>query len=105
MTTLVELALATWRVTALFVHERGPYAIFTRIRGSRPVETHVIGFDGDAESELGRLFSCSWCFSIWAAAVVMVLSRVAPSLVRALAVSAAAILVESITQGERDGTV
>jgi len=63
----IVLALATWRISSLFVDEPGPFRIFIRIRELTGI-THdmddnvVIIPDGFLPS----ILSCIWCFGFWA---------------------------------------
>ena len=59
--------LAVWRLSALIAYERGPFAIFQRIRT-------VVGIDHfddgtpdpvSVRGELSKLVSCVWCLSIY----------------------------------------
>jgi hypothetical protein len=49
-------ALATWRITHLFVAEDGPYDIVVKIRARL------------GDSVAGRAMDCFYCLSIWVAA-------------------------------------
>lgn len=46
--------LAVWRITAMLETERGPYALFERLRKS---------LKGEAKT----LFGCFYCLSVWVA--------------------------------------
>ncbi len=92
---LIAAALATWRIAEMITGERGPFAIFDRLRRRWPVMTpvimgetgareFVIGIDSVDEisfidtpqgpaRELGELLSCPYCLSPWVAAVVLYL--------------------------------
>lgn len=76
----LRLILAAWRLTSLFVQERGPDAIFERIR------QHYQG------AEVGKALECVWCTSLYAAVAILLLDRVCPQLVDILAISAGAIV-------------
>ena len=52
---LLLSGFAVWRLTALFVYDRGPWDIFARLRDT-----------------LGGPLSCFWCMSGWVALVVSV---------------------------------
>ena len=64
----IVLALATWRISSLFVDEPGPFRIFIRIRESTGI-THDV--DGNPltipDGFFSEVLSCVWCFSVWAA--------------------------------------
>lgn len=94
--SIVELVLATWRLSCLLVQERGPGDVFKRIREMPGVETHALGPDGWPMTFFGRLLFCIRCTSVWAALAVLILSQLAPWLVRVLAFSAGAIIIEEL---------
>lgn len=52
------LALATWRLTSLFVNEEGPFAVFDKLRCG-------IGVYDDDPNWLAKGLSCMWCASVW----------------------------------------
>ena len=64
--SFVIYALATWRISSMFVDEPGPFRIFVKIR-----ELVGITHDSDDQVEiipsgfLPGIFSCVWCFSLW----------------------------------------
>lgn len=63
MTDLI-LALITWRISHLLVHERAPFALLTRFR--RAIGIKANGYNElEASNELAELFLCVWCLSIW----------------------------------------
>lgn len=71
---LVVLALATWRVSSLFVNEDGPLDIFSKLRfrvGIRSGAYIPYGF-------FAGLLSCVWCFSIYAGAFWVVFYLLSP---------------------------
>lgn len=83
------LALATWRLASLLIDEDGPSHIFERLRARAGV------YDPGEVSGLATLFSCYWCLSVHAAAVLSFLPR-RVSLV--LAASAGAIAMEGVAR-------
>ena len=54
----VMLVLATWRLTSLFVYENGPLDVFLKLR------------TWDRSLFLMGLLNCSWCTSVWTAAIM-----------------------------------
>jgi len=66
LTNLIIYGLAIWRISNLFISERGPFSIFLWIRerfGFTHDEDGIVvkipnGFFGDT-------FSCVWCLSMW----------------------------------------
>jgi len=103
------VALATWRLSYMLVSERGPFRLFERIRarvGVRVVEmehqqswgmekvTHVT-----ASNELGELFTCVYCLSVWVAPALFALwsgSAFGQVIVVWLAISGAALVLGSV---------
>lgn len=83
---LLRLALATWRVTSLFVQEPGPYRVFARLR-----ERH-------RDNEIGKALECVWCTSVWVAIVIVILDRYYPTIVDMLAISTGAILIDKAAE-------
>jgi hypothetical protein len=60
------LALATWRISSLFVDERGPFDIFVKVRSWTGI-THdqsrvAVEFP---DTFFAQLLSCVWCLSVW----------------------------------------
>ncbi len=100
--TIILLALATWRLTSLLVHEHGPFDIFFKLREFMGIihdaEGNVAGDDG---SLLAGLLSCFWCTSVWAALIPAML--LAESywewFAFVLAASAGAIMIEEKVYG------
>ena len=63
---LLILALATWRITSILQGERGPWAVFERIRERMGIEHDEDGHPTSyPDTELGRLTSCPLCGSVW----------------------------------------
>lgn len=95
------LALATFRVSSLFVKETGPGRLFLKLR-----EGFGIVHDQDdkilivPETFLAGIFSCVWCFSIWAGAFWGIFYHFSPDITLGaatiFALSAAAILTEKM---------
>jgi hypothetical protein len=79
MLDAIKLALATWRLSSLLVQESGPFNVFAALR---------------EKTTFGGMLDCVWCTSIWVAALLLLVSRVARWPVDVLAVSAAAIWID-----------
>jgi hypothetical protein len=63
---LILLGLATWRIASLVQYERGPWAVFSRIRGWFGIQHNEDGEPlGWPDSETGRLLRCLDCGSVW----------------------------------------
>ena len=98
-------SLAVWRISALIAYERGPFAIFTRIRSAVGIDHFDDGRpDTDnVHGELGKLLACVWCLSPWIGLVWFIafgLSASATMAVSAvLGLSTLAILVERVNHG------
>jgi hypothetical protein len=73
MIEILILGLACWRLSSLFVEEKGPFGIFLRIRKMVGIERVQDGmpFDVWPNTLLGELLSCVWCFSVWASAMLV----------------------------------
>lgn len=67
---LIILTLATWRLSSLLAAEEGPYNLFGKFRIL--VGIHYIGQRVDARGQLAKLFSCTWCLSVWIGAIASV---------------------------------
>jgi len=68
---LFILGLAAWRFARLLSSERGPFAIFEKVRrlcGVRYENGFVV-----TDSELSKLISCPDCNSVWLGAIASVL--------------------------------
>lgn len=64
----IILSLATWRVANLFVHEEGPFHIFSHLREWSGIHYDDNGNKIVPERFFAELLSCIWCFSMWAGA-------------------------------------
>ena len=86
---LVLGVLVTWRVTYLLNAEDGPWRIFARMRNAVPTT-----------SMLRQLLACFYCLSLWIAAPLGYLlgETWTERLLLVPALSAAAILIERVTQ-------
>jgi hypothetical protein len=90
------LALATWRFSSLLSNprERGPFDLFGKLR-------ELVGVYYDeysqcqGKNELAKALCCVWCTSVW---VGLILAR--GKVIRGLAYSAAAIVVERLVEGD-----
>jgi len=91
MINLLIGILATWRLTSLLHKEDGPFDVFALARDAAGIR-----FDEQSrpysDSQIGKMLTCFWCTSMWAALIV---SRGSP--VKALAYSAGAILIRELT--------
>ncbi len=90
--------LATWRIARLLFWERGPYAVFKRLRdhfGVVEYQTPDGSWERDMDqtpTEIGKGLCCFWCTAVWSALAVNVLEdRRCVSPVKVLAYSAGAI--------------
>jgi len=97
--------LAVWRVSALISYERGPFAVFQRIRSAAGIDHFDDGRpDTDnVRGEVGKLLACTWCLSPWIGLVWFIafgLSASATMAVSAvLGLSSLAIIVERHNHG------
>jgi hypothetical protein len=94
MGKLIVYSLAAWRLAHMLVHERGPLHIFQITR--REVGVEVVNEHGHIELSddhpIFGMFGCTFCMSIWAAALVT--RSLNP--VKVLAVSAGALAVDRV---------
>lgn len=96
--TFCILGLATWRISALFSEEKGPFDIFFKMR-------KMSGIKHDENDKVfiiphkffAELLSCVWCTSVWAGIFWALLWFCSPSVSVAIALpfslSALAIIV------------
>jgi len=101
---LIVMALATYRISSLLVHEEGPFNVFGRFRT-------LLGIYWDQYSEpqannmIGRAFTCVWCLSLWVAIALVVAHYLSPFytfwLTLPFALSAVAIVIERFANGEK----
>lgn len=94
LAVLALRALATWRVTHMFMYEAGPWNIFLRLRAHFGV-LHDDGGTPIAYPD-GSLFECFLCFSVWAGFCCLVVPQ---QLASALSLSALAIWAEKRYSG------
>jgi len=99
------MALACWRISALFSYECGPWDIFRKFREQIGV-LHPNGDcepTGDDDGFLSKLFGCVWCISVWFAIMIYVCYKLWPGetiiILSPLALSAAVILIEKVIRG------
>lgn len=94
---LLMAALATWRVSSLLVNEDGPGDLLLKFRYR--VGTHELDEYDRPLSNLGKLFACVWCMSVWVSVIVAVVA-ITPFWVVLipLALSAVAILIQSVVR-------
>lgn len=64
---LTLAALAAWRLAYMLTSELGPWDIFARMRDRLGVP--YLRADGWPDSNVGRLFSCIKCMSVWTSAL------------------------------------
>lgn len=96
------LALATWRISAMFTTEAGPWHIFEKLRIKSGI---VHDIDGNVVvipiRFFAELLSCVWCFSFWAAlfwtGFYLLLPHAAVWFALPFALSAGAILINRLT--------
>ena len=81
---LVISALAVWRLAHMLKHEAGPLDVFIRIR-------EKLG-----DSVFGRAMDCVACMSVWLAIIFFVPGTGTKYLLVILAISAMAMILESI---------
>lgn len=101
--TFIIAILATWRLSAMFSYETGPFEMFVYIRELAGIVHDDTGeIVTDDGSFLAQLFICIWCLSVWIGAFVGIVLWFYPVLVvlfLPFALSAGAILVERLARG------
>ena len=96
MELLVKI-LATWRLSALLVYDRGPFRIFQRLREEAGVL--YLDKDGWPSGFWGQLLSCTWCVSVWVAVLVWLIDKTPLRwALKPLALSGGAILLDEVRQ-------
>ena len=104
ITTFIILSLSAWRVSNMFVAEKGPFNLFLNIRKRIGIQ-HLD--DGEPfaypETFLAQLLSCTWCTSVWVGAAWAVAWFLWPMVTLKVAVifalSAGAILIDNHLKG------
>lgn len=61
----IILALATYRISSLFVNEDGPFDVFLWIRDRVGVRHNEYG-QAYGLNVIGEALACIWCFSVYA---------------------------------------
>jgi hypothetical protein len=92
MTEVVVIGLAAFRLTSLFVHEDGPFAVFQRIRTAAGVPEGA----GEIPAGPALVLSCFYCASLWCALLAWGLWRLEPAIPLILGASAVAMIVSDI---------
>lgn len=72
ITDFIILSLASWRISSLLVNEDGPYQLFSRLRHLAGVY-HDEWNEAKSNYEIGKLFTCLWCFSFYVGIVLMII--------------------------------
>jgi len=70
---LLELGLATYRLTSLLSREAGPFDVFVNFRSWAGV--YDIGPDKKPVTVLGRMVECPYCMGVWVAMALTLLPR------------------------------
>lgn len=103
ITSLLVLGLAVWRVSSLFVREKGPFYIFVRVRTWAGIQHDDNGLPWLVPDNFwAQLLGCVWCFSMWTGAVWTLAFLFVPKAIlilsAPLALSAVAIALDSCIQ-------
>jgi hypothetical protein len=92
---LILLLLASWRLMVLIIFDTGPFDFMLRIRTKVGAEVAY-----DDATQLGKLFQCQYCMSIWTSIFLvsfwLVLPAIAWPVILMLALSAGAVLIEEV---------
>lgn len=102
----IFMALATWRIASLFVHEDGPFFIFRKIRTWAGIAHDEWGGKYQIpDTFFAQLLSCVWCSSLWVGGALALLYYYSITLAfyasLPFALSAAAIWFEKYFEGNR----
>lgn len=107
--TFAVLALATWRITHMFVKEDGPMQVFKRMRRSVGIGPNPEDPDDEIalnDSFLATVLECPLCTSVWIGLFFFAIALVSPSasfwLALPFALSAVACLIEKAENIARD---
>lgn len=92
---VIVIGLATWRISSLLVHERGPYNVFVHLRNAVGVEHDVDLVPERANNVVAEIFSCVWCMSIWVGLALWGVWEIEPKVVYVIAILAIAPIVET----------
>lgn len=85
----VVKALATWRISHMFVKEEGPWYVFRRIREHEGWQYDIDG--QEVAKPTNHVLGCIWCLSPW---VGILLSRMPMGVVTPFALSAVTIALQ-----------
>lgn len=91
---LIAIGLATFRLVSLLQGERGPFAIFERMRGWVALRDGVPVEEQRLRHEVALALACSWCLSLWAALACWGLWLLEPWIVVIMAASTIAIVAD-----------
>ena len=105
ITTFIILSLAAWRISNMFVVEKGPFNLFWKIREWAGIQHNGEGEPfAYPETFFAQLISCVWCMSVWVGAAWAVTWFLLPVVTLKVAVvfalSAGAILIDNHLKGE-----
>lgn len=83
---LVVFALATWRISSLFVSEDGPFFIFENLRTRSGIEYHLVSNRTSVTDQIkivpdkffSQLLSCIWCISPYVGASWLIFFLISP---------------------------
>lgn len=96
MLHLLAVGLASWRLASLLQRERGPFAIFEQLRVAIELRDGVPVEEQRIRYEVAQGLACWWCLSLWTSAACFALYRVSPAIVRIMAASTIAIVIERV---------
>lgn len=67
-------AIATWRLSHMFLNENGPFKVFRRVRIALGVVYYSNDDDSDAANSVltakYEITTCIWCLSMWVGGLV-----------------------------------
>lgn len=77
MTDFLILVLASWRIANLLTAEEGPFEIFPKLRSRLGVKYDKFSI-AYGKSEIGKVFACIWCLSVWVGGAITILYSLYP---------------------------
>lgn len=101
MVEFITGALAVWRLSRLLHKEAGPYDVFGKLRDKAGI-TYDVRSIPHADTEVGKAFLCMWCLSVWVGFGIAASQR--RGIVRGLAYSTVALMIERYMKGDSNGT-
>jgi len=91
---MITVGFAAWRISSMLVNEEGPWNLFGKIRRLVGIGVTENGIEYHNGGMLASLFSCVWCFSVWASPALWIVYLFAPAIVFVFASMTIAIMID-----------